>query len=166
METVVSWLTDVSVFNLVLGLFVGACWFIALALAHDVYRNHRRGQKQLPNVFLGIAASLFLGIALGRTTYQNVRRAHYLRVGPCRYTVAAITHNFYSRSGRKFAVVYRVGTYQGQDQADCDQSGCRSAGTRLYIRFAAEAPEVCELTDLYVPDTLRVIPPLGWARIP
>ena len=166
METVFDWLTDFGVFNLVLALVVGACWVLTLALAHLAYRNHRRGQKQVPNAFLHIASGIIFGTILTTTTYQNVRRAHLLRVGPCRYTVAAITRNFYSRSGRKFVVVYRVGDYQGHDQADCGQSGCRAAGTRLYIRFAAEAPDVCELTGLYVPDTLRTIPPLGWARIP
>ena len=99
-------------------------------------------------------------------TASNLRRDHWLRVGTPRYTVATVTRSYYSRSGRKFVFTYQAGTYQGDTYSNCGRGGCPPAGSRRYVRFAAQAPDVCRVLDRPVPDTLRTIPPWGWADLP
>ena len=160
-----EYLPDVSVFNAVLALLGGTCCFFGFALMRDAYRTSRTGRALGMRTILSIASGGLLGFMFCKFAYSNTREAHWLRVGPMRYTVATVTHSFFSRSGRKFVFTYRVGTYRGQGQGECGEA-CPAPGTRRYLRFAVKAPDVSELTPHYVPDTLIFISPSGWAKLP
>lgn len=165
MKSFVEYLLDMGVFNAVLTLLGGTCCFFVLALMREAYRMSRSGQTPRTRTVLSIASGGLLGIMLCKAAYSNTRAAHLLRVGSTRYTVATVTRSFFSRSGRKFVFTYRVGTYRGQGQGECGE-GCPVPGTRRYLRFVVEAPDVSELTPRYVDDTLSVVPPGGWPALP
>lgn len=165
MSFLVSYLPDITVFNIVLALCSGGCWFGAIALVQEAFSLRYKRQKLRNGTWLSILGGVILGIVLSRAAYENTRRIHWLRVGALRYTVATVTRTFFARSGRKFSVRYQVGSYQGQDQGECGEA-CPALHSRRYVRFAAQAPDVCELTQVDVPDSVHTIPPLGWAKLP
>ena len=109
-----------------------------------------------------------MAAATGSSLYAELRRDHYLRVGTSRYTVATVKRTYWSRTGHRYeyVYVYQAGALAGSDSKTCDLAGCPPLGSRRYVRFAAEAPEVSEITSWDVPDTLQTVPPLGWSELP
>ena len=161
-----TWLPDFGVSAIsfaFISIFSGA---VAIILAKDLVHNLISSKVSSTRSVIACLGWTAIAGFFGYALYSNTRRAHWLRVGTARYTVATVTRSYYSRSGRKFAFVYRVGPYQGKSQQDCGEAGCPPVGSRRYMRFAAEAPDVSELTRWDVPDTLQTVPPLGWAQIP
>jgi len=166
MTTALSWLPDVGLFNAILLLLSVFGWLVLVLGVKSLWRFYRGSEAfKLIDITSMMGATLMIAV-LNYAAYSNTRRAHWLRVGTARYTVATVTRSYYSRSGRKFVFVYRVGPYQGKSQQDCGEAGCPPVGSRRYVRFAAEAPDVSELTRWDVPDSLQTVPPLGWAELP
>ena len=161
-----AWLPDIgfgAAFLTLLILFFGAG---VVVTGQQFFHQLRNGGDVLLRTAFGFLGGTAMISIFSYALVSNIRRDHLLRVGTPRYTVATVGRNYYSRSGRKFVFDYRVGAYRNETNANCGESGCPPPGTRRYVRFAAEAPDVCKLTDLYVPDTLQTIPPLGWAKLP
>ena len=166
METLLAYWADVSIINAVFALISAVFLVGGIMNVSTVIKAVSSGQGAVTHTVVGWLGCIVLSTVLGVASYQNTRRAHWLRVGTSRYTVATIERNFSARSGRKFVFAYRVGSYQGQDQGECGEAGCPPVGSRRYVRFAAQAPDVSELTRWDVPDSLRHVPPLGWAELP
>ena len=164
MKFLIEYAPDVSVFNVVMALLGVICCFFDFALMREAYRMNCMGKTLGIRTVLAIASG-GVGVLLCRAAYSNTRETHLLRVGPTRYTEATITRSFFSRSGRKFVFRYRVGAYQGQGQGECGER-CPAVGTRRYLRFAVDAPDVYELTPYYLDDSVRTVPSLGWERLP
>ncbi len=160
-----SYLPDITLFNGLLVLAAGGCWFVAAAYVQEAYTGQATQQPARAGRWAVVAAGLLLGCFLGRAGFENTRRRHWLRAGTSRYSAAMVIRTFYSRSGRKFNFSYQVGAYQGRGQGECGAE-CPALGARRYGRFAAEAPDVCKLTLQQVPDSVQIVPPLGWARLP
>ena len=103
--------------------------------------------------------------------WHLTRERYLLREGASRYTVAWVYEYGSQRGFHTFLYRYRVAGYDGQGYLRCGVSyeralPCPPLGTRFYVQFSPEEPAVEQITQLEVPDTVRTVPPLGWARLP
>jgi hypothetical protein len=166
MKLIDAWLPDVDS-----GTIVGLLFFLVFFTLFAVNIKHlldkwRHDQPLVVLDFTSFIGGVVLSAVTGYSLCAGLRHDHLLRVGPHRFTVAVVTRTYWSRTGRRFAFAYRVGPYQGSDSQTCPPAGCPPIGSRRYVRFAAEAPDVSELTRWDVPDSLQTVPPLGWAELP
>lgn len=165
-KTFLDWLPDIG---------FGGCFFLFLAIisvksllviGKPILNQLKEGKPVRIYDIVGLTGTIVFSCLFGSAVISNTRRDHWLRVGTSRYTVATITRSYYSRSGRKFVFVYPAGPRRYQANAECGNTPCPPAGTRRYVRFAAEAPDVCQVTPVPIPDSVRDVPPLGWDRLP
>ncbi len=166
MTTLAHWLPDIGIGGLVfasLSLFGGV---IFIVLSKQVLKRIRLGQPQHGREYVGTIAWFGFSLILGYSFASNLRRDHWLRVGTPRYTIATVARSYYSRSGRKFTFTYQVDNTQHESRDECGRYACPPPGTRRYVRFAAEAPDVSQLVDQPVPDSVQLIPSQGWVRLP
>jgi len=102
----------------------------------------------------------------------SMPRARYLlRPGAGRYTVATVYKHKRWRGKPQFVYEYLVSGqhYSGEQScgiAEWRELPCPALHTRRYAYFAPDDPSTEILTAVPVPDSVRTIPPLGWARIP
>ena len=166
MATLADWLPDIrfgNLFILLLVLFVGASMVVNGQKLLEQLRHD--GTARLYHL-AGFFGGLFMAGGLSYAMASNTRRDHWLRAGTSRYTVATVTRSYYSRSGRKFVFTYRAGARRHETNGECGTAPCPRAGARRFVRFAAEAPDVCQVLDAFVPDTLSLVPSGGWAKLP
>lgn len=103
--------------------------------------------------------------------YRGMRARYLLREDASRYTMARVTDHGTRRGYRQFIYHYEVNGKDYQSAEDCGVSQnralpCPPLGTRFYVQFSSEEPDVEQITQLEVPDSVRIIPPLGWERLP
>ncbi len=129
-------------------------------------RNKRKYQDITGPFFTFVigAACLFFSFAL-------LRERYLLRPGAGRYTVASVTEHYSQRGRRKIVCDYYVNGQQWQNNKACGIANnrnlpCPALESRYYVYFSPEDPATSEITSVPVPDSVQVVPPLGWARLP
>ncbi len=101
----------------------------------------------------------------------SIRKRYLLQPGKGCYTVGTITEHYWRKGEHNYLVVYYVGNQRWQTTASCGIKNnlnlpCPPLGTRLYVYFAPADPNTAQITAVPVPDSVRVIPPIGWAKLP
>ncbi len=99
------------------------------------------------------------------------RQQYLLRPGAGRYTVSTVFKYGRMRGRPRFVVEFWVGGQRYQTDEECDKQAsrevpCPARGTRFFVYFAPETPGTCRVLEQSVSDSVRVIPPLGWAKLP
>ncbi|WP_223653219.1 hypothetical protein [Hymenobacter psoromatis] len=103
--------------------------------------------------------------------YYTPHDKYLLREGASHYTTAKVFKYGYQRGYHVFVYEYYVAGTRYQSSRECGVKEwqalpCPDLGTRYYIRFSLEDPQVEQVTKQIVPDSVRTIPPLGWAKLP
>ena len=103
--------------------------------------------------------------------YWGVRTRYLLRAGATRYTVGKVFEHSSNRGNDTFVYEYYVAGQRYQSAHECGPEDwrdftCPDLGVRLYVRFSPEDPSTDLVVNILVPDSVRTIPPLGWARLP
>lgn len=166
MNTFLDWLPDIGLGNIFILLLI--VFFGAGTVVHgqDLVKQLRHnGTVRIYNLVVFCGGLFFNGV-LSSAIVSNTRRDHWLRVGTPRYAVATVTRSYYSRSGRKFVFTYRAGGRDHETNGECGNASCPALGTRRYVRFAAQAPDVCTVLAGAVPDSVASAPPEGWETPP
>ena len=149
-------------------LFLG----IGVYSATDTARLMQKPRARLNySHLLGPLSWLGIGTLCLLVVWHLTRERYLLREGASRYTVAWVYEYGSQRGFHTFLYRYRVAGYDGQGYLRCGVSygralPCPPLGTRFYVQFSSEEPAVEQITQLEVPDTVRTVPPLGWARLP
>ncbi|WP_052732233.1 hypothetical protein [Hymenobacter terrenus] len=156
---------DIGVVEIV--LILAALFFLASAILVQV--DFRRASpetlkpEQSPMDGLG---ALFCALVLACGAYVNAYWNRRLR-GECRYTVGWVYKHSRSKTGRAAHYKFWVRGVQFSSFEKVQwQYGGRPLGSRWYVRYAVADPEVCIHTRIQVPDSVRVVPPTGWATLP
>lgn len=153
-------------------LLVGLAVLIASGF---IARNVRRDMRQQKPLTYGDVVSPFAGVFISAVcfliAYSTPRKHYLLRGGVARYTAARVFKYGNEKGDDKFVYEYYVAGQRYQSSRKCgvkdwQQQPCPALGNRYYVRFSPENPGTEEFTDIFVLDTLRTIPPLGWARLP
>ncbi len=115
--------------------------------------------------------SVLMGLVFGFGALRMVRERYLLQPGMGRYTVATVFKRDTWRGKQRFAYEYYLGGERWQTGKGCGSENgyaleCPAVGERLYIYYAPESPGTTQVLAVPVPDTLRHIPPLGWAKLP
>ena len=123
------------------------------------------------NDLFGLLGGLLVVAFCFFMAYAETRARYLLREGASRYTVAQVTKYGTRRGYRQFVYRYEVSGrgYRGDEDCGVSQNRtlpCPPLGTRFYVQFSPEDPDVEQITQLEVPDTVHTVPPLGWERLP
>ncbi len=127
----------------------------------------RRTYGDVLGPVLAIAIGLFLVVA----SWRLVHKRYLLRPEAGRYTVATVVEQDSWRGNPRFTYVYYVAGQRHQTAQECGTIAgqdlpCPPLHARFYVHFAPESPTAVEMTRRSVPDSIRIIPPLGWAKLP
>lgn len=103
--------------------------------------------------------------------WYSSRERYLLQPGKGRYTVATIYKHAWWRGRRKFVCAYFVAGQRYQTDQQCgiaqgQELPCPALGARRYIYFAPQDPNTKRVLAVPVPESVRTIPPLGWAKLP
>ena len=131
-----------------------------------------RQQKSLTYAdVLAPFAGVFMSVVFFIIAYSSTQRIYLLRAGATRYTVGKVFEHSSNRGNDTFVYEYYVAGQRYQSAHECGPEDwrdftCPDLGVRLYVRFSPEDPNTDVVTTTLVPDSVRTIPPLGWARLP
>lgn len=154
---------------------VGIAAFGLLLLALGLWLGYGTARTPRPGWTYGAVLTplLLAGLAgvCGLVSWALARERYLLRPGAGRYTVGVVDEHYTQRGRQKFVCVYHVARQRWQTGQACgiargQDLPCPALQTRRYVYFAPEDPGIAQLTAVPVPDSVRTIPPLGWARIP
>jgi hypothetical protein len=141
--------------------FIGGIWYMV---------DLRRLMLTQPTVsgtdLFAPFAGLLLGVGLTGIAYTAANKHRLLR-GECRYTVARVYENRRIKGDEISRFEYWVGgeRYECKEQMEW-RGGWRPLHSRWYVRFAVPDPDAYEYLDRPVPDSVRAVPPDGWANLP
>ena len=157
-------ITTGEIFSLVLTV-VSVFYLIGLRRYKPDLRRRPDGSQEL-NAFMHHLSAVGLIAASAFFTCQQAYNRYQLRPGVGRYIIGYVSDYGKSKSGRSYFYRYEVAgqTYEGH--TNCEHNGCPPRGARYYIHYSPTEPDINRSTAVRVPDTLRHIPPLGWAKLP
>ncbi|WP_223653216.1 hypothetical protein [Hymenobacter psoromatis] len=159
--------TPTIVFGL-LSLGVLGC---SLFLARKLWLDFRQRKPLTYGDVFSPLISLFLSAGFFIMAYFPPHDRYLLREGASRYTTAKVFKYGYQRGNKVFVYEYYVAGQRYQSSHECGPEDwrdftCPDLGVRLYVRFSPEDPSTDVVTNTLVPDSVRTIPPLGWAKLP
>jgi hypothetical protein len=118
--------------------------------------------RQLFAPFAGILS----GVVITWIAYTAANKHRLLR-GECRYTVAQVYENWRYKGDKESRFEFWVnGELYRFDERMSWRGGWRPLHSRWYVRYAVPDPDAYEYTDIPVPDSVRTVPPDGWAGLP
>lgn len=158
--------------EIVIALFgafsLGAC----LYMTRDTVRLACTAPSQLVygNIF-GPLSGLFICAVCWFGTWGLVYERCLLQPGAGRYTIGTVVRYKWWRGRQKFVVNYYVAGQRHVTDGACGMANgenlpCPALGSRRYVYFSPEDPDVERVTALRVPDFITTVPPLGWERLP
>jgi hypothetical protein len=91
---------------------------------------------------------------------------HRLLRGECRYTIARVYEHGYSTRHRYARLEFWVhgGRYRHDENIDNDK--LLPVGSCWFLRYAVPDPDANEFMGISMPDSVRVVPLGGWAKLP
>lgn len=112
-----------------------------------------------------------MGLFMLLNSWYTVNERYLLRPGAGHYTVATVVELDSFRGEPRFTCAFQVAGQSYQIAKLCGtvagrEVPCPALRSRRYVHFATEDPNLMELTDVAVPDSVRSIPTLGWGNIP
>jgi hypothetical protein len=110
-------------------------------------------------------AGMLMGVFLTGGAYVNANKHRLLR-GECRYTVARVYENWRFKGDEESRFEYWVNGERYRFDKRMRREGWRPLHSRWYVRYAVPDPDAHEYTGKPVPDSVRVVPPQGWASLP
>ena len=139
--------------------------YVTLHTLGEPWEQWTYGHVVSPLSWFGVGAMCLLAV------WMLPRERYLLRPGAGRYVVGTITEHYWQRGRHKYVIVYYVDgqrwqTAEACGMADWQNLPCPALGARLYVYFAPKDPTVQQVLAVPVPDTLRTVPPRGWARLP
>jgi len=151
---------------LIVGL-LAAWWTVTQTKAslHTKREELTYGHIFAPISFLGLMA------ACAFMLWYSTRTRLLLQPGAGRYTVGTIYQHKWTKGKRKYLLEYYVAGKRWQTDELCGIQNnqnlpCPPVGTRLYVYFALSDPNTARITAVPVPDSVRVVPPIGWVKLP
>lgn len=115
------------------------------------------------------AFASFSGIVWGlmfvAVTYTKANEHRLLR-GECRYTIARVYEHGFTKRHRYARLAFWVSGERYRHDEDIDALRPLPVGSCWFLRYAVPDPDANEFMDIPMPDSVRVVPPTGWARRP
>ena len=157
------------------GWEAGAGLFGLMLLMLEIYTMPSLFRKQHSELKYKDVLGPFIGLFVVGISwffaYGLLRERYLLQPGKGRYTVATVFKRDTQRGKQRFACEYYLAGERHQTGERCGSENgyalvCPAVGQRLYIYYAPESPGTAQVLAVPVPDTLRHIPPLGWAKLP
>ena len=157
--------------TIVFALLSLAVLIISCFGARKLWRDfHQRKPLTYDDVFAPLIG-VFLSAGFFVMAYFPPHHKYLLRPGASHYTTAQVFKYGNQRGNDVFVYEYYVAGQRYQSSRECGIKDwqalpCPRLGTRYYIRFSLEDPQVEQVTKQLVPDSVRTVPPLGWAKLP
>lgn len=160
-------LKSLTTFDMVMGLAGTLLLLGFLTLLYDSLRRRNFAGKYAAGLLGALAGSGYCFVML----YTELHHRYLLQEGPYRYTIAQVTDHSRQRGKLRFWYHYQVAARDLLGAKSCGISQwrdlpCPPVGTRFYVKYSVTEPAVQELTEREVSDSVRTIPPLGWAKLP
>lgn len=119
----------------------------------------------------GPILATMVGVFMLVNSWHTLNERYLLRPGAGHYTVATITELDNWRGEPRFTCAFYVAGQRYQLAKLCGtvaghEVPCPALHSRRYVHFAPDDPNLVEVTDVAVPDSVRNIPPLGWNQLP
>ena len=160
-------------------LIIGGVLIIRDKLRYLVKKDVRRPRVVWDHKTLGFLLQSFgIGTLILCVSWSSIHKRYLVRPGAGRFTVGTVVQHTVNKGHYHFVCAYHVQGQLYQITERCDRYRgrgsidrwlkllCPSRGTRHYVYFSPLDPSVSQMSNVPVPDTLRSIPPLGWARLP
>lgn len=151
---------------LIVGLVLLAGGVISV---RDLWRlpRHKVTRRDVVATLSLFATGAFFLLMIG----LSIRKRYLLQPNSGHYTVGTVYQHKWQKGQQKYLLEYYVAGQRWQTSEFCGieewkDVPCPALGSRRYVRFAPEEPSTAEIVSKPVPDSVRVIPPLGWAKLP
>jgi hypothetical protein len=154
----------------VLGIGLAVLAFTGF-VTYKLWRDVRQQKPLTYRDALTPLAGILLSTLFFLLAYSGPRSRYLLRAGAYHYTVARVFKDGMQRGNHVFVYEYYVAGQRYQSSRECGPEewrawACPALGQRYYVQFSLASPGVEQVLQHPVPDSVRTIPPLGWAKIP